>query len=517
MELRTTFAINGDKNKNLNFEESLAANYIQIKRRVKNNEKLTRFTEIFWPFILIQSNPSFHVMIDEVGLSDFNLKINNAPRIAQVGHVLRDPNLGTIEKMEIAKEVIEFKKRLNVDQLDESQLLDDEYITKKINGLVPPELLVGFSKIIRNTDKFKPTEFSILDSLYNFDDSINFAQNWMKTLSEVSGNKMRWKTLKSNISEPFDAWITESIVKEKDTKAIFKSELNRADEIDENFINNKLNLEKDNVDQWVLKEQKDIITKVGKMFVGIDLIFEDLRKRNNYFLQIDSLKTKMVGEVVMQGFQHISYIRDSINKSENLLQEVSNKMNLIRKNIENLNISADSKITNKSQELTDQKSIQEEQIRQLNKNHEGKIKEIQNFKNKITDLYNAINLIIENKLKLCNQDEEMIRKWEIFDDESNIHNPTIRIFIPVGIGIIEDEDEDERIEFIFPSIFSGKTLTRTPISPEFLNFEQEITQILDRDMKLRSNFEYTIENSNNYDDLIQKGLTKLKKIGLIED
>ncbi len=153
----------------------------------------------------------------------------------------------------------------------------------------------------------------------------------------------------------------------------------------------------------------------------------------------------------------------------------------------------------------------------MNKNHEGKIKEIQNFKNKITDLYDAINLIIENKLKLCDQDEEMIRKWEIFDDENNIHNPTIRIFIPVGIGIIEDEDEDERIEFIFPSIFSGKTLTRTPLSPEFLNFEQEITQILDRDMKLRSNFEYTIENSKNYDDLIQKGLNKLKKIGLIED
>jgi len=218
----------------------------------------------------------------------------------------------------------------------------------------------------------------------------------------------------------------------------------------------------------------------------------------------------------MQGFQHVSYIRDSLNKSENLLQEVSNKMNLIRKNIENLNISADSKITNKSQELTDQKSIQEEQIRQLSKNHEEKISEIQNFKNRITELYDAINLIIENKLKYCDQDEEKIRKWEIFDDENNIHNPTIRIFIPVGIGIIEDENEDERIEFIFPSIFSGKTLTRTPLSPEFLKFEQEITQILDRDMKLRSNFEYTIENSKNYDDLIQKGLTMLKKIGLIE-
>jgi len=249
MELRTTFAINGDTDKDLSFEESLAANYIQIKRRVKKNEKLTRFTEIFYPYILIQGNPSFHVMIDEVGISNFNLKINNAPRIAQVGHILRDPNLGTIEKMEIAKEVIEFKKRLNVDQLDESQLLDDEFITKKINGIVPPELLEGFSKIIRNPEKFKPTKFSILDSLYNFDDSINFAQDWMKTLNEVQGNKMRWRTLKSNISEPFDTWITEFIVKEKDAKALFKSELNRADDIDENFISNKMNLEKDNVEK----------------------------------------------------------------------------------------------------------------------------------------------------------------------------------------------------------------------------------------------------------------------------
>ena len=516
MELRTIFAINGDTNKELNFEESLAANFIQIKRRVKNNEKLIRFTEIFWPYIFIQGNPSYHIMIDEVGLSDFNLKINNAPRTAQVGHILRDQNFGIIEKMEMAKEIIEFKKTINVDQLDDSQKLDDELITRKINGLVPPELLEGFSKIIKKPENFKPTKFSILDSLYNFDDSINFTQDWMKTLNEVTGNKMRWKTLKSNISEPFNNWITEFVVKEKDAKAINKGELNRADEIDENFISNKMNLEKDNVDQWVLMEQKDIISKVGKMFVGIDLIFEDLRKRNNYFLQIDSLKTKMVGEVVMQGFQHISYIRDSIEKSEKYLQDISIKMNAIRKNIENLNISADSKITNKSQELTDQKSIQEEQIRHISKKHEEKIKEIQNYKNKITDLYNAINQIIENKLKLCDEDEKMIRKWEIFDDESNIHKPTIRFFVPVGIGIIEDEDEDERIEFIFPSIYSGKTLTRTPLSSEFLKYEQEITQILDKDMKLRSNFEYTIENSKNYDDLIQKGLTKLKKNGLIE-
>ena len=516
MSLRTPFAINGDTNKNLNFEESLAANYIQIKRRVKNNEKLTRFTEIFWPYIFIQGNPSYHIMIDEVGLSNFNLKINNAPRTAQVGHVLRDQNLGIIEKMEMAKEVIDFKKRLNVDQLTEPQQLDDEFITRKINGLVSPELLEGFCKIITNPENFKPTKFSILDSLYNFDDSINFAQEWMKTLNEVTGNKMRWNTLKSNISKPFDSWITEFIVKEKDAKALYKSELNRVTDIDESFISDKMNMEKDNVDQWVLMEQKDIITKVGKMFVGIDLIFEDLRKRNNYFLQIDSLKTKMVGEVVMQGFQHISYIRDSIEKSEQYLQDISNKMNVIRKNIENLNISAESKISHKSQELTDQKSIQEEQIRQISKKHEEKISEIQNFKNQITDLYNSINQIIENKLKNCDEDEKMIRKWEIFDDESNIHNPTIRIFVPVGIGIIEDEDEDERIEFIFPSLYSGKTLIRTPLSSEFLKFEQKITQILDKDMKLRSNFEYTIENSINYDDVIQKGLVKLKKSGLIE-
>ena len=429
---------------------------------------------------------------------------------------MRDQSIGTIEKMELAREIIEFKKRINVDQLDEAQNLDDELIARKINGLVPPELLEGFKKIIRKPANFKPTEFSILESLYNFDDSINFAQEWMKALNEVTGNKIRWNNLKSIISEPFDASITDFVVKEKNAIALYKSELNKADAIDESIISNKMNLEKDNVDQWVLMEQKDIITKVGKMFVGIDLIYEDLRKRNNYFLQIDSLKTKMVGEVVMQGFQHISYIRDSIEKSENLLQDISNKMNIIRKNIENLNIKAESKITNKSQELTDQKSIQEEQIRQLSNNHEMKIEEIQNFKNKITDIYNAINLIIENKLKLCDEDEKMIRKWEIFDDENNIHNPTIRIFIPVGIGVIEDEDEDERIEFIFPSTYSGKTLTRTPLSSEFPKFEQEITQILDKDMKSRSNFEYTIENSKNYDDVIQKGLNMLKKSGLIE-
>jgi len=516
MSLRTSYAINEDTNEDLSFEESLAVNYIQIKRRVKDNEELKKFTEIFWPYIFIQGNPSYHVMIDEVGLSNFDLKINNAPRTAQVGHILRDQSLTNIEKLEIVKEIIEFKKRINVDKSDESQSLDDEFIKKEINGLVHPQLLEGFIKIISKPINFKPNEFSILESLYTFDDAINFAQDYMKTLNDVSGNKMRWKTLKSIISEPVDSWITELVVKEKDTEALFKSEINRTSEIDENFISNKINSAKDNIDQWVLKEQKEIITKVGKMFVGIDLIFEDLRKRNNYFLQIDSLKTKMVGEVVMQGFQHISYIRDSIEKSEKVLQEISNKMNDIRKNIENLNISAETRLSNLSNELIGKKSLQEEQIRQLNEKHKEKLEAILAFKKKITDLSNVINLIIENKIKYCEEDEQRIKKWELYDETSKIHNPTIRIFIPIGIGIIEDEDEDERIEFIFPSFYSGKTLTRTPLSPEFLIFEQQIKDRLDRDMKLRSNFEFTIEKSQNYDNVIQKGLVLLKKKGLIE-
>ena len=101
--VRLPYAIDQNTKKPLQFQEALALNFIELLNRVGEGEVIRDFTQLVWPYIFIQSEPNKHVMIDDVGITKFNQKLTSAPRTAQAGHVLRDPNLDHRGKLDLVK------------------------------------------------------------------------------------------------------------------------------------------------------------------------------------------------------------------------------------------------------------------------------------------------------------------------------------------------------------------------------------------------------------------------------
>jgi hypothetical protein len=514
---RIPLAVDHKTGAELSFEESIAFNYLQIKGRIKEGENLITFTEIFWPVMLIQTEPSFKVMIDNVSISTQELKLTNAPRTAQLGHILRNPNWGNNKKLDL---IIKEMKYENIEDFDikdtDIKPIEKEYLINKVSGLMPAKFTQNIGKLLPGQIKFNINEVGHLDEIYNFDDSMVIAQKWFKSLEMVKGNNNRWRSVIQMITEPVEKWKTDLVVKIKDQKEIYKKAILNTKDLDETKIQNELNKQKDVMETWVLQEQKAISERIGKMFKGIDMIFEDLRNKNAFFLNIDLLRSKPVGEVVKNAYQNIANIRQGLEKSEGELYQISEKINAIRKEVESTSLSAEEKIELLNLELQNKKGSQEEEIRKLAQERGRKIDKYEEYERELEEKYKIIQELIQNKMQSCIADMKYLRDYQVDDQISLISKPTLRIFIPIGIGIIEDEDYEERIEIIFPS-YVNTDLSRIPISEDIVEFESKISKILDSDMKLRSNYEFTAENAPNYNSNILSGLEKFRQKSRLTD
>ena len=514
MSIRLPFNIEHRSHQEISFEESIALNFTQLIDRMNPEEKLIKMTQILWPVIFIQAEPNFKLMIDKVGVSKLNMNINNAPKTAQIGHVLRNSKMDNFAKLETVKNIIEFKEKIFLDKEQEIQddnNNSDEILFQEINGLFKPDLLKGMGKIVSKLTNFNQSDYSCLENIYTFDDSINFGQEWIENLRMIQGIRDRWKSLKEMIEKPMSRWKIDLLVQKKDIQEIYQSKLGKAHQIDETDIQKTLDKAKDNVDVWILQEQKNIIEKIGKMFKGIDLVFEDIHNRNKYFLQTDILKSKnSVGTVVVKAYQNVAHIRTALEESESQLDIISSKINKIRKDLENTNLSAEERIHLLNSELIDRQQNQKNDFQMLENERNQKMEEVQTTLDNLSGIFLEISTIIDDKIKKCKFDEINLRNWQIDDNITHITNPTLNIFIPIGIAIFEDEDEDERIEIIFPSEYNSSKLERIPLSSEFIAFEKEVTTILDTNMQLRSNFEFCCERAPAYKNEIIKGLDMLE-------
>ena len=517
LPFRIPHGINNKTGQELTFDEAIAANFAQIVDRMEpgTGETLLNMAEIFWPVVLIQAEPNFKLMIDYVGLFNFDLDLLSAPRTPQVGHIIRQ-DMTKIEKLQKVKKIIKFEENIQMDQEQTQELSDseNETIQKSIHGLISPAFLKGFGNLIPRASKFNNNVFSCLDTIYTFEDALGFAQDWLMALNNSNGNKERWKTLQKILDEPISKWITDLNVQEKDIFIRAQKKIKNLSNLDHQVIQSQLNRTQDSVDVWLTKEQKYITEKIGKSFKGIDLIYEDLRKKTTTFLDIDSLRTVKVGEVVMNAYKHVAYSREALEQAETQLKTISTNLNEIRNELANTNTSAEEKMELKNLELKNKLQAQDNEIKRINDERDRKIAEIREILEALLALKHEINEIILNNITRCEFDKQQIRNYQINDNLSRITTTTMTLYIPIGIGIIEDEDEDERIEIIFPSEY-GENLERTPLAEEFIAFEKSITDKLDTDMRFRSNFEFTCEKAPDYSASIISGFSSLLKKGLI--
>jgi hypothetical protein len=195
-------------------------------------------------------------------------------------------------------------------------------------------------------------------------------------------------------------------------------------------------------------------------------------------------------------------------------------MNFLRQEVENIEYNSEERFKQVNAELLDKKQAQDSKIIQIQQDFEDEINKIQALLDNIDKYWYDIQNIVRDKSESCLYDQKCLREWQLDDKINKIANPTIRYFVPIGIGLITNEDDDERIEIVFPSVYNSD-LKRIPFSPEFIKFEKDLTKKLDKDMKSRSNFEYTlgkknIKNTATMMQMLKRGLDWLETKKMIE-
>jgi hypothetical protein len=93
--------------------------------------------------------------------------------------------------------------------------------------------------------------------------------------------------------------------------------------------------------------------------------------------------------------------------------------------------------------------------------------------------------------------------------------------MPVYAGLLKNKRGDERIIFAFPGEIDSN-FNVTPLSEGFTELGQNLSAVIEDDMKIRSNFEFTIEKMNlfkteGFEKLVQDGFASLKLKGLTND
>src|SRR6056297_1576357 len=214
-QIRLAFGLNGLNNRELSYEAITTVNYVELNRRLQEEEKLISFSEITWPFIFIQAEANKHIMIDDIGLFNFENQILNSPRTAQIGHVIRKSELNFIEKLNLILEIMRFEKTISLDE-EKNPNLESEFLKREIKGLVEPKIIEGLSPIITKTTKFQMSQMESLESLFTFDDALQYAEEYIDVLSEIRGNRHQWKSLLQLIREPVEEHLLELKVEKKD-------------------------------------------------------------------------------------------------------------------------------------------------------------------------------------------------------------------------------------------------------------------------------------------------------------
>lgn len=470
----------------------------KVMDQKKEGESLITFSRLAWPLILIHGDLTAHLVIDDVGICDMDIKITNAPRQATVGHILRNIDTRTYEEMlDRIKQVIlytEKGKSIKSEAVTDEE--EEEFKTLKLKGAMSPVIIKSLSKMIR-TIKSKPIkDYALLESQYSVEIGLNLAAKYKDYLSLIRGNRVRWESLKGLIQEPFDRWIKELNAQIKDTELRYKSNLNKEQkQITKEEAASLLAEEKDKQAQINLQKKKNILEKMGGSFLGVDSVLEDLRAANRKFLNTDSFKLIQIDKAINAAQEQIENLKKKTDLIKEKLVNLEQSTQKYIQKMKEIDEETAASIRKKEVELNTRLLQKNSRIKSISEASETYIKDLQAAKKSLQDKLDEIKVIIENKMKDCEEDLKRIKQWGMKDEISGISQSVLRIFLPVFGGLFEDDDMNERLIFVFPQKIDEDG-NLTVVEDGFTTLKESLEEIVDNDMKIRSNFEFTMEKMN---------------------
>ena len=508
----------------INENDELALAFYLLVKQKKENEKILSFSNLLWPFLTIQGVISTHIIID--GLSVFSKKgtLSNPPRQPLIGHLLRNiENRTTIDQLTKINEILSYKD-LDAQEIGEGE--ESEYQKMIIEGLINPAFLQTLAKLLPLIEYRTINQFQPLDSTISTEAALEIAEKYRKTIEYMKGNALRWQNQIELISKEVDKWLIDLNVQLKDIETRYSSQITRTSQsIDDIQVQEKLDLERDRIDQWKVDEKKKIIENVSVLFKTVERQLEEILKKNKFYTQSDSLKSRIFEDVLTNFENHFAFL---LEEGKNFIESVTN---LTKKYVELkergsiIDSDANEQLVRFTSTLDTQLKDRNANLTQFEIEKQQKIAEINDLKNKLEELFNQSKNLINSKQGKCLQEAKDLISWSLSDNRAEIFSRPIQwIYMPLYVMIVEDQDSmEEKIRFIFPgNVSQDPNSIYKELTEEIVNLKHNLSELMEDDMALRSNFEFSCENKNlirekNFDKRIQQGISILRNKSIIND
>jgi hypothetical protein len=508
----------------INENDELALAFYLLSKQKKETEKILSFSNLLWPFLTIQGVISTHIIIDGLSVFSKQGKITNPPRQPLIGHLLRNiENRSKIDQLTKINEILSYK---DIDAQEIGDGEESEYQKIIIEGLVNPTFLQTLAKLLPLIEYRSINQFQPLDSKLSTEVALEIADKYRKIIEYLKGNALRWQNQVELISKEVDRWLIDLNVQLKDIETRYSSQINKTSQaIDDTQVREKLDLERDRIDQWKVDEKKKIIESISVLFKTVERQLEEMLKKNKFYTQSDSLKSRIFEDVLTNFENHFAFL---LKEGKNFIESVTN---LTKKYVELkergsiIDSDAIEQLTRFTSTLDTQLKDRNTHLTQFEMEKQEKIAEITNLKNKIEELFNQSKIFISTKQGKCLQDAKDLINWSLNDNRAEIFSRPIQwIYMPIYAMIVEDQESmEEKIRFIFPgNISQDPNNIYRELSEEIINLRNHLNELLEDDMALRSNFEFSCENKNlirekNFDKRIQQGISILRNKLILND
>lgn len=508
----------------LNEDEELTLAFYLLTKDLPDSHKILSFSRLAWPLLSIQGVISTHIILDGLKIFSKEGKFTNPPRQPLIGHILRNvENKTHIEQLEWIKRVLTYEDK-EAEEIGEGE--ESEYQVFTIEGLTNPEFLESLSLLIPKLEYLPIGDYMPLDAGLTTDQALDISEKYRNVIDTLKGNAFRWESQIELIKEKIDNWLVELNVEIKDIESRYSSEIKKVSiAIDEDQVKERMEKERDQIDQWEVNQQKKLIESISLLFKTLDREYEEILKKNRFFSNADTLKRRPFNQLMNNIDEHFNYLLVKNNEMRSTIQSLQKQYGEYKEKGKEINSRAKERIEEYEEELKQQLTEKDRKVSEVKSEMQKKLTKKKELKEEIESKFRDIKKIILDKKKDCLREAEMLKEWSIKDDQSELFAKPIQwIYMPLYAMFVEDEDMmEENMNIILPGY-----IRRDPNNPyneateAFQELKYFINEKIEDDMVVRSNFEFSCENKNmlefeNIKKRIQKGISGLRGKKIINE
>jgi len=502
--------------------DELTIAFYQLTKDIKEGEKIISFSRLLWPLLSIPGIISTHIFLDGLMIFSKKGKFSNPPRQPLIGHVLRNiDNLSEIDQLNKIIDVLTYKDTA-AQEIGQGE--DSEYQNLVIDGLINPKTLQTLKILIPHA-RYQPiTDYMPLEAKLSTDSALDISQQYRNTIDTMKGNSYRWRTQIELIGKLVEKKLIDLNVKMADIKTRYSSQIKKAAlSIDNTQVEQQKDVKGDKIENWKVEEKKKVIENICTLFLTSERNLEDMMKRNKFYTRSDTLKSKVFEDVIPTFKNHFQYLRDNGNLFLQSLEELYKKFEELERRGAKIDFEAAQSLKKHEADLHIQLQDRNQQLSSFEEQKDSEILKLGEFRRQMEELYAKIKDIIQKKSQLCLQEADDLKEWCLDDQVAELFSRPIQwVYMPVYAMFLEDEDMmEERMNIVFPGYIGESRKLYEEVSDAFIDLKTKLIDLVEEDMVVRSNFEFSCENKNliketNLKKKIQIGLSTLRNQHLID-